>query len=74
MLKGVVSAPLLPRPTEVNQLLMPEFLDKIRVGCIKQHRSFEVANIFLIDSILLKYNALSSTEICHRQSFYVVYS
>ncbi|MEG3894175.1 MULTISPECIES: hypothetical protein [unclassified Microcoleus] len=33
------------------------------VSCIKQHRSFGVANIFLIDPISLKYNALISSGI-----------
>jgi hypothetical protein len=49
--------------TEVNQLLMLGSLDKILVGCIKQHRFFGVANIFLFDAILLKYNALRITAI-----------
>ncbi|MEG4865991.1 MULTISPECIES: hypothetical protein [unclassified Microcoleus] len=68
ILKKVVSGWRLSRPTEVNHLFMPEFLDKIIVCCIKQHRSFRVANIFLINSIPIEYNALSSTGIPDTQS------
>jgi hypothetical protein len=64
---------LLFAPTEVNQLLRLRVLDKIGVGSLKQHRSFRVANIFRIDAIPLKYNALS-TRIPRPESLYFAYS
>ncbi|WP_242724606.1 hypothetical protein [Microcoleus vaginatus] len=57
----------MPVPQE-NSLFVEQtsclFLRMVQdVSCIKQHRSFGVASIFLIDAIPLKYNALSSTGI-----------